>query len=148
MIRVGRHGDGKQVLAVDLKQHEEEQRPCRPGLPLAGCRMMDQLDARAINHLRTRVGEASRSLLPEPVAILFFDCTTLYFETAVEDALRQHGFGKDGKHKDSQVLLALMVTREGLPIGYAICRPRCRSRFLRPTHTPRWRARGTGGSAH
>jgi len=94
------------------------------------------------------VGEASRSLLPEPVAILFFDCTTLSFETAVEDALRQHGFGKDGKHKDSQVLLALMVTREGLPIGYAICRPRCRSRFLRPTHTPRWRARGTGGSAN
>ena len=27
--------------------------------------------------------------------------------------LRQHGFSKDGKHRDSQVLLALMVTREG-----------------------------------
>ena len=73
-----------------------------------------------IEHLRARVGEASRSLLPEPVAILFFDCTTLYFETAAEDELRQHGFSKDGKHKDSQVLLALMVTREGLPIGYEV----------------------------
>ena len=83
-------------------------------------RMMDQLDATVIKRLRTRVGEASRSLLPEPVAILFFDCTTLYFESAVEDELRQHGFSKDGKHKDSQVLLALMVTREGLPIGYEV----------------------------
>ena len=50
-------------------------------------RMMDRLDAKAIAHLRTRVGEASRALLPEPVAVLFFDCTTLAFETAVEDAL-------------------------------------------------------------
>ena len=82
--------------------------------------MMDQLDATVIERLRTRVGEASRSLLPEPVAILFFDCTTLYFETAAEDELRQHGFSKDGKHKDSQVLLALMVTREGLPISYEV----------------------------
>ena len=54
--------------------------------------MMDQLDAQAIDHLRTRVGEASRALLPEPAAVLFFDCTTLAFETAVEDELRQHGF--------------------------------------------------------
>ena len=83
-------------------------------------RMMDQLDAQAIDHLRTRVGEASRALLPEPAAVLFFDCTTLAFETAVEDELRQHGFSKDGKHGDSQVLLALMVTREGLPISYEV----------------------------
>ena len=44
----------------------------------------------------------------------------LNFETAAEDELRQHGSSKDGKHKDSQVLLALMVTREGLPIGYEV----------------------------
>ena len=83
--------------------------------------MMDRLDAQgdpASAH--ARVGEASRALLPEPVAVLFFDCTTLAFETAVEDTLRQHGFSKDGKHKDSQVLLALMVTREGLPVSYKV----------------------------
>ena len=83
-------------------------------------RMMDRLDARVIERLRTHVGEASRSLLAEPVAILFVDGTTLYFETAVADELRQHGFSKDGKHRDSQVLLALMVTREGLPVGYEV----------------------------
>ena len=65
--------------------------------------------------MRPRGGNPRRG---EPVAILFFDCATLYFETAVEDELRQHGFGKDGKHRDPQILLALMVTREGLPISY------------------------------
>ena len=43
-------------------------------------RMMDQLDAPVINHLRTRVGEASRSLLPgaggDPPSSI---ATTLYF---------------------------------------------------------------------
>ncbi len=135
-IRVGRQGYGRQYLPVDLDQPEEERRlitgihevcgeMCRRleedfgvSLPLEKvCRMMDQIDAKTIDHLRPREGEARRSLLPEPVAILFFDCTTLSFGTAVEDAPRRHGSSKDCKHRDSQVLPALMVTREGLPIS-------------------------------
>ena len=83
-------------------------------------RMMDRLDATRIDRLRTWVGEASRALLPDPVTVLFFDCTTLAFETAEEDELRQHGFSKVGKHRESQVLLALMVSRTGLPINYEV----------------------------
>ena len=83
-------------------------------------RMMDRLDPETIGRLRTSVDAASRTLLPEPVSVLFFDCTTLAFTTTVDDALRQHGFSKDGKHQDSQVLLALMVSREGLPISYEV----------------------------
>ena len=83
-------------------------------------RMMERLDATRIDRLRTWVGDASRALLPEPVAVLSLDCTTLAFETAVADELRQHGFSKDGKHGESQVLLALMVSPEGLPISYEV----------------------------
>ena len=205
VIRVGRQGDGKEKLPVDLKQLEEEQRlitgvhevygemyrllgldgllprsrsrashdalfhvvmarianpDSKRGsvrrleedfgvsLPLEKVyRMMDQLDAPVINHLRTRVGEASRSLLPEPVAILFFDCTTLYFETAVEDELRQHGFSKDGKHRGSQVLLALMVTREGLPISYEVF-PGATLRGEEPGPGPAGHAAPPSGGAH
>ena len=52
-------------------------------------RMMDRLDANVIGRLQTRVGEASRSMLPEPSAVLFFDCAMLVFETSVENELRQ-----------------------------------------------------------
>ena len=83
-------------------------------------RMMDHLDDAVVDRLRTRAGEATRSLLPEPLTILYFDCTTLYFESFVEDELRQYGFSKDGKHGQSQVLLALIVTREGLPVSYEV----------------------------
>ena len=59
--------------------------------------MMDRLDGKWIELLRRMVGEASRALLPEPVAVLFLDCTPpLSFETLVKDEFRQHGFRKDG----------------------------------------------------
>lgn len=51
---------------------------------------------------------------------MFYDCTTLYFEAFTPDELKQNGFSKDGKYNQPQVLLALLVTEEGLPIGYDV----------------------------
>ena len=52
--------------------------------------------------------------------MLLFDCTTLYFESFEPDRLWQPGYSKDGKFRETQVLLALMVTMEGLPVGYEV----------------------------
>lgn len=52
--------------------------------------------------------------------LLFYDVTTLYFETFEEDELRRNGFSKDNKSQQPQVLVALMVTKEGFPISYSI----------------------------
>lgn len=52
--------------------------------------------------------------------IVFYDVTTLYFETFEEDELRKNGFSKDNKSQQPQVLIALMVTKEGFPIAYEI----------------------------
>ena len=52
--------------------------------------------------------------------ILFYDVTTLYFETFEEDELRKNGFSKDSKSQQPQILVALMVTREGFPIAYEV----------------------------
>jgi transposase len=52
--------------------------------------------------------------------LLFYDVTTLYFETFDEDELRKNGFSKDNKSQQPQVLVALLVTKEGLPVGYEI----------------------------
>lgn len=43
-----------------------------------------------------------------------------HFESADEDDLRPTGYTKDGKFDCPQVLLGLLVTREGLPISYEI----------------------------
>lgn len=53
-------------------------------------------------------------------SLLFYDVTTLYFETFTEDELRKNGFSKDNKSQQPQVVIALMVTPEGFPVGYEV----------------------------
>ncbi|PIP24156.1 hypothetical protein COT50_02270 [candidate division WWE3 bacterium CG08_land_8_20_14_0_20_41_10] len=57
-------------------------------------------------------------------SIVFYDVTTLYFETFENDAdvgevkgLRKCGFSKDGKSNQPQVLIALVVNSDGYPIA-------------------------------
>ena len=83
-------------------------------------RMMDHLDEPVIDDIRKRAGTHTRTLFPEPLDVLFFDCTTLYFESFTDDDLKQCGYSKDGKHNQVQVILALMVTRKGLLVSYAV----------------------------
>jgi transposase len=52
--------------------------------------------------------------------ILFYDVTTLYFETFEEDGLRKNGFSKDNKSQQPQILIALMVSKEGFPVAYEV----------------------------
>jgi transposase len=46
--------------------------------------------------------------------------TTLYFETDYSDDLRERGFSKDGKHAQPQVVLGLLVSRDGYPLSYSL----------------------------
>lgn len=52
--------------------------------------------------------------------ILFYDVTTLYFETFNEDGLRKNGFSKDNKSQQPQILIALMVSKDGFPVAYEV----------------------------
>lgn len=52
--------------------------------------------------------------------LLFYDVTTLYFETFDSDELRKQGFSKDNKSQQPQILIALLVTPEGFPVGYEV----------------------------
>ena len=51
---------------------------------------------------------------------MFYDVSTLYFETSKTDALREPGFSKDGKTAESQVVLGLLVSRGGYPLSYSL----------------------------
>ena len=62
----------------------------------------------------------TRKLLGDKIGLLFYDVTTLYFETDKKDELREKGFSKDGKHVQSQVVLGLLVSKEGYPLSYLL----------------------------
>lgn len=52
-------------------------------------------------------------------SLVFYDVTTLYFETFKEDAegFRKPGFSKDNKASQPQIVIGLIVTREGFPVS-------------------------------
>jgi len=83
-------------------------------------RMMSHLDDDQYDYIQQCAYTAANDLFSKPIDVVFYDCTTLYFESVEEDELKAKGFSKDKRFEQSQVLLALMVTKEGLPIGYQL----------------------------
>lgn len=49
--------------------------------------------------------------------ILFYDVTTLYFETFESDDYRKTGFSKDNKSQQPQILVGLVVNKDGFPVA-------------------------------
>ncbi len=52
--------------------------------------------------------------------IVFYDVTTIYFEIEQEDELRRTGFSKEGKHQNPQIVLGLLVSKNGYPLTYDV----------------------------
>jgi len=83
-------------------------------------RMMDTLTENRINQIQDLCWHYSSRLFTDEIKVMFYDCTTLYFESFTEDDLRSFGYSKDHKFNQGQILLAIMVTQEGLPVGYDV----------------------------
>ena len=83
---------------------------------------MDKITDNQILKLNKLVLNQTKSLLDGKIDVIYFDATTLYFESFTEDAgvdaIKKNGYSKDGKFNQPQVVLALLVTKQGLPIGY------------------------------
>ena len=55
-------------------------------------------------------------------SIVFYDVTTLYFESFRQDRdeFRKPGFSKDNKANQPQIVIGLIVTKEGFPVSYDV----------------------------
>lgn len=63
-----------------------------------------------------------RDLLSPQVDVILYDLTTLRFESTRTDLgeLRQFGYSKERRSDCTQVVLGLLVTPEGIPIGFEV----------------------------
>lgn len=66
------------------------------------------------------VAAKTLAIFDNQVDVLLFDVTTLYFESFEPDELRSFGFSKDCKFKETQVVLALVTTTDGMPVAYEL----------------------------
>jgi len=65
--------------------------------------------------------QTARIHFKESFALVLYDVTTLYFEShEPDDNLRARGFSKDDKSKQPQVVVGLLVTRQGFPLKHEI----------------------------
>ena len=54
------------------------------------------------------------------VDVVFYDVTTIHFESVIADELRDFGFSKNCKFNEVQVVLGMIIDSEGLPVGYEL----------------------------
>ncbi len=62
----------------------------------------------------------TQSILPTEIKVVFYDVTTVYFQSEKEDDFRKVGYSKDGKYQNPQIVLGLLVSENGYPIAYEI----------------------------
>jgi hypothetical protein len=62
----------------------------------------------------------AQTVLREDLFFILYDVTTLYFETFKADDLRSHGFSKDDKSKQPQIVIGLLATKAGFPLGHEV----------------------------
>lgn len=60
--------------------------------------------------------------LQDALQLVFYDVTTLYFESAVKAGIRDFGFSKDHRSQETQVVIGLVVNRQGFPVYFDIFR--------------------------
>ena len=85
-------------------------------------RFLDRLNKKYKPGVERIAYKYTKNTLKGNITVVFYDMTTLYFEAEDEDDLRKIGFSKDGKFQKPQIMLGLLVGKEGLPIGYDIFR--------------------------
>jgi transposase len=84
------------------------------------------LDYLAANNeiIQAHIYNKNRNLFNYELDVVFYDVTTFYFDSEMEKegALRQLGFGKDGKIGKTQILFSLLIDKNKVPIGFQIFR--------------------------
>jgi transposase len=83
-------------------------------------RYLDKLNDTQKDIIQQISVEHTRKILGGRISLVFYDVTTVYFETDFGDDLRKTGFSKDGKHSLPQIVLGLLVSEGGYPLAYSI----------------------------
>lgn len=128
---------GFNVIDDDVLRNLVIARICQPGSKMATAAYLKSHFDEDLNHWKIyrymdkmyntqqevvqRISVAhTMKVLGGRIGLMFYDVTSLYFETPVRDDLRTPGFSKDGKTSESQIILGLLVSEGGYPLSYSI----------------------------
>lgn len=111
ILEPGSKRDSLQFLRVFLdKDHSEN----------VLYKMITDYDDRNKDNLEKEILDIAKKDFSFDFSFVLYDVTTLYFESFKSDEFKRAGFSKDNKHNQPQVVIGLIVTKEGFPISYQI----------------------------
>ena len=62
----------------------------------------------------------AKTTLKDSLRLVFYDVTTLYFESIVRKGIRDLGFSKDHRPQETQIVVGLVVTPQGFPLYFDV----------------------------
>ena len=83
-------------------------------------RFLDELSSTLKEQIEETTFTHTQLVMGGRIGVVFYDMTSLYFEASEPDDFRVSGFSKDGKHQHPQILIGLLVSGQGYPIGYQL----------------------------
>jgi transposase len=83
-------------------------------------RYLDKLHSKQKELVQQISFKHTQAVLGQQISVVFYDVTTVYFEIDNEDELRKTGFSKEGRHQNPQIVLGLLVSKNGYPLAYDI----------------------------
>ncbi len=62
----------------------------------------------------------ARADLKDSLKLVFYDVTTLYFESHLKTTLKDFGFSKDHRFTETQIVIGLVVNQKGFPLYFEV----------------------------
>lgn len=74
------------------------------------------------SYIQKVIYQKGRNLFNQSLDVVFYDVTTFYFDSELENQgeLRRKGFSKDGKIGNTQVLFGMLIDKDKQPIAYRV----------------------------
>jgi len=72
------------------------------------------------DNLEKEIVKIAKSDFGFDFSFVLYDVTTLYFESFKSDDFKKCGFSKEHKHNQPQIVIGLIVTKDGFPISYEV----------------------------
>jgi transposase len=83
-------------------------------------KMIAKYDNATKDNLEKEIVHIAKNDFSFDFSFVLYDVTTLYFESFKSDDFKRPGFSKDHKHNQPQIVIGLIVTKDGFPISYEV----------------------------
>ena len=102
----------RELLAEDFDRHY--------GINTLYRHLKKSIESGLKDHFQNALVQFCKRELQDSLKLVFYDVTTLYFESKLSSGVRDFGFSKDHRAQETQIVLGLVVNHQGLPLYFDV----------------------------